>query len=55
MLRQLSPLQWIAIVVVAVLLVKKLVKWALILGVVVVVLLLNESGALDGVKGLLGG
>lgn len=54
MLRELTPLQWIGIVVVAVLIAKKLIKWAVILGVVVAVYLLNDAGALDGIKSSLG-
>jgi hypothetical protein len=54
MLRDISPLQWIGIVIVAVLLAKKLIKWAITLGALVVLYMLNQSGALDGIKSSLG-
>ena len=46
----------VGVALAAVLLVKKLVKWAIILGVLFVVVLpyLDQSGALDGIKSQLG-
>ena len=46
----------VGVALAAVLLVKKLVKWAIILGVLFVVVLpyLDQSGALDGLKSQLG-
>lgn len=53
---EMMPLLLIAAVVVGVMLVKKLIKWAIILGIVFFVVLpyLDANGALDSIKSSLG-
>lgn len=53
---EMMPLLLIAAVVVGVMLVKKLIKWAIILGIVFFVALpyLDANGALDSIKSSLG-
>ena len=50
-----TPVQIAGVVVVALFLFKKLVKWAIIVGALFVLIpYLNNSGALDGIKSQLG-
>jgi hypothetical protein len=49
-----SPIQIVGVAIVVILLVKKLVKWALIIGLGVVAYHLYSTGALDGLLGTTG-
>lgn len=55
-LESFSVLNWLGIVLVVFFLAKKLIKWAVIIGLLLVVVLpyLDQQGYLDSIKSLLG-
>lgn len=55
-LESFSVLNWLGIVLVVFFLAKKLIKWAVIIGLLLVVVLpyLDQQGYLDSIKNLLG-
>ena len=55
-LESFSVLNWLGIVIVVFFLAKKLIKWAVIIGLLLVVVLpyLDQQGYLDSIKSLLG-